>query len=385
MVFSKALIQNNDLLDFANSFNIEFINSSQEYTPTKYSLLLLDKDTEGFYSNITFRSENNFDVIAFYDPCRNNIHDILDVKNVLIGLINSPAILNYQQIKALTRLDILIYDSQESNIEAASYDLLLYEDHFISGIKYESNKPFIDIEPLDFVIVRAREFANIPKNICANFDILVSMFVKGLILSNGPQVDPGYKGRFLCLIFNASSKKFSMQTNHKFSTVVFNSLRESTKKPYSGKYQKKPEIRDYVIPYADQSLSSNIERIKGIKDSIDQIELDIKNHNQLIDALKDDTIKNQNEIDRNKRWKTITTSLVLAFLGFIIAFLVAIDYFNVYTNLGKVQKTIDVLTEDNQNLKEKIEEINGSLKSTINKPAEQSTIQLNHSITFKKQ
>jgi len=346
---SKSLQELPDFKTLDKKVNIKYIDLNDEINiPSKhYIILIQNKISEGIYSDISFRCEKKIDAVAFYDFQKNNYKDVLNAILTLKSIIKKPGVLSYQQILCLTKVNILVYDSSEDNISAASYDLTLNKEHFVSGVKLVKNSK-ITIDPLDFIIARADETANIPSNICATFDIRVSMFCKGIILSNGPQVDPGYMGRFLCLLYNASSKTYETRSKERFCTVVFQVL-SSTKsiRSYSGKYQRKSSIDDYVVPYATETISTNIQQIKALNEICNNNSNIINSHHDKLDNIDQRLNTNNNEIIGIKKERTSAIAKVglgLSILGFICALTIAILFSGLHRDIG-------YLTSENKELR----------------------------------
>jgi deoxycytidine triphosphate deaminase len=229
------------------------------------------------YTEKRFSSENFFDVIAYYDKDVNRVEDIVNACEVLDHILSHPGVLASEQIVTLMKLGILIFDGTEKRVKGASYDLLIDKEHLQSGIKVVSSDTFT-ISPLDYIVASAKESVNLPKNICGTFDTKVSMFCKGIILSNGPQVDPGYQGRLLCLLFNTSAKEFIIEQSREFefATIQFSALSKKTDIVYSGRYQRKERVRDYISQFADQSIGELVKNIPEIRNKLDQIETELR-------------------------------------------------------------------------------------------------------------
>lgn len=245
------------------------INSNDNIVPNHFAILILNKETHLLYSESRFRSEDNFDAVAYYNIDNNSPHDIIEMCEVFDYLLSHPGMLSHYQILTLMKLGILIYNGDGSRVRGASYDLLIDREHLKSGVQVTSSDIF-KIDPLDYVIVGAVESVNIPRNICASFDTKVSMFCRGIILSNGPQVDPGYQGRILCLLFNTSAKEFEISpvTDFEFSTIQFYSLSIPTDTPYTGRYLRKERLRDYIGSFADESISALVTSIPEMRRTI---------------------------------------------------------------------------------------------------------------------
>jgi len=156
----------------------------------------------------------------------------------------------------------------DRKIKGASYDLSLGDEYYYGGqIKTLTDKdPFICIEPYDYAIVTSKENANFPRDIAARFDLSVSLFCQGVILSNGPQVDPGFKGKLFCLLFNTSNAVVVLKHGQHYATLEFHKLLEPTD-PYGGQYQDKTGIVDYLpsntLKGAVNELKKELEEVKS--------------------------------------------------------------------------------------------------------------------------
>lgn len=170
-------------------------------------------------------------------------------------------------LEVMIKCGMILEDANLDNIQGASYDLLVGDEYFHNGeIKELSDKhPFIKMKPGDYVVASSKEIANLPKDIAGRFDISVSLFCQGVILSNGPQVDPGFKGRLFCLLFNTSNKVVELKQGKHFATLELIKLIEPTK-PYCGKYQNKLKMKDYLPSMVETSaISELIEDVKKLK------------------------------------------------------------------------------------------------------------------------
>jgi len=203
----------------------------------------------------------------------NSTYNILNKNNELVPIVeliiwlwtfrNVGGVLPHQIISSLIKYASLIEsdnDINEDNISASSFDLTLGNSYFQNGkIKQlQDNEPNIIIQPGDFIIAGSKEKVNMPPSITGRFDLTVSMFCKGLILSNGPQVDPGFSGILFCLLFNTSNEKIELRKGEHYATIEFSKLICYTDKPYRGKYQKKEKLFEYLPQTAKISVISQI-------------------------------------------------------------------------------------------------------------------------------
>lgn len=151
-------------------------------------------------------------------------------------------------------------------ISPSSYDLSLGDDYYYGGKIYTlcEKQPFLQIDPYDYAIVSSAETVNMPKDISGRFDVSVSLFCQGIILSNGTQIDPGFCGKLFCLLFNTSNKPIYLKRGEHFVTLEFCKLLEVTE-PYHGKYNYKTSIVPYIPANA---LHGAINELKQDLDAI---------------------------------------------------------------------------------------------------------------------
>lgn len=163
-------------------------------------------------------------------------------------------------IELMLKCGMLLKNAEINNkVSGASYDLSLGAQYWQDGGKriLDNTNPFIKLKPGDYAIVSSKEIADFPKDIAGRFDLSVSLFCQGIILSNGPQVDPGFKGGLFCLLFNTSNAPITLKQGQHHATLEFIKLLEPTI-PYSGKYQGKDDIIDYLPKPAEPSVITKI-------------------------------------------------------------------------------------------------------------------------------
>lgn len=168
------------------------------------------------------------------------------VKNTLL-LLKNRGVLNQETIKSLLNARTLLESPALENVQPASYDLRLGDTYWCKGetITLDDNNPQAKIPPYSYIIVKSLEDATLPKIIMAKYDLPVSLFCKGVILSNGPHVDPGYKGALLCLLFNSSDRVIGIRFREHFATIEFHTMSEVTK-GYQAQYQAKKDLLDFI-------------------------------------------------------------------------------------------------------------------------------------------
>lgn len=165
-------------------------------------------------------------------------------------------------------------------ISPSSYDLSLGDDYYYGGNIFTlcEKQPFLQIDPYDYAIVSSAETVNMPKDISGRFDVSVSLFCQGVILSNGTQIDPGFCGKLFCLLFNTSNKPIYLKRGDHFVTLEFCKLLEVTE-PYHGKYNYKTSIVPYIpanaLHGAINELKQDLDAIKKENSKLQSIFLGI--------------------------------------------------------------------------------------------------------------
>ena len=219
-----------------------------------------------------FNKQNNYDR-TFQDKAHYIINNT-DLQST-ISLIVKLWKLQYQGgalsqniIADMIKCGMLLRNADYQMIKGASYDLCLGDEYYYDGrIQTLSDKnPFLTIEPYDYAIVSCKETAWIPRDIIANFGLSVGLFCQGIILSNGPQIDPGFRGTLFCLLFNTSNRAVHLKRGKHYATIEFNKL-IGYSEPYEGKYQGKEKIIEYIpenaLHGAINELKKEIENLKN--------------------------------------------------------------------------------------------------------------------------
>lgn len=198
----------------------------------------------------------------------NNIDNMLELIVWLVESYNTGGGLSSRIIHLMLDCNMLLDNASVSNIKGASYDLSLGDEYYYDGKinRLTDSSSFLTIEPYDYAIVSCKESARIPRDIVGKFGLSVSLFCQGIILSNGPQIDPGFNGTLFCLLFNTSNQAVHLKRGMHYATIEFNKLIEPAP-PYEGSYQGKTHIIDYIpanaLHGAINELKKEIERLKN--------------------------------------------------------------------------------------------------------------------------
>jgi guanylate kinase/deoxycytidine triphosphate deaminase len=237
-----------------------FVQFKDDLDLDKFSLFLDNKDSvlkarlddrkESFnlhLANNDRRFKNHF--LYCLDNSNHSIDDFAKIVFELFKINESGGIISAKIILDLINCNTLLSNSTPSNISIASYDLRLGDEYYYQGkiTHLSDEKPFLLIDPYDYAILTSIENASLPLPIAGSFGLSISLFCQGMILSNGPQIDPGFNGKLFCLVFNTSNSPIVLKREQHYATIIFNKILRPGP-GYSGKYQNKSSIIDYLPP-----------------------------------------------------------------------------------------------------------------------------------------
>ena len=280
--YNKVLSKNKiPLLIITPVSAAELLAKNQE----KYMSIFLDSQDDILLDRLIERSRNTPDKKtkkSFFEQneidrrYQDNSHYIvnnIDLESTvnLITLLweyqNCGGALSQKIITSMIKCGMLLRNANPKRVKGASYDLRLGDEYYYDGKiqKLSNKKPFLTIEPYDYAVVSCMETAWMPRDIIAKFGLTVGLFCQGVILSNGPQIDPGFRGTLFCLLFNTSNRAVHLKRGKHYATIEFNKL-IGYAGPYEGKYQGKTHIIDYIpenaLHGAINELKKEVEQLK---------------------------------------------------------------------------------------------------------------------------
>ncbi len=159
----------------------------------------------------------------------------------------------------LMKAGALLEGALDSNISPASYDLRLGDDVWCQGQfqKLTAENPTLKIPAYSYAVVSALEIATLPTFVTGRFDLKVALFFQGVVLSNGPQVDPGYRGALFCMLYNGSDVPVGITRGNHFATLEFVTTTFNSK-GYKKQYQGKVKLSDFMPGHAAVSKGGQI-------------------------------------------------------------------------------------------------------------------------------
>jgi deoxycytidine triphosphate deaminase len=200
-----------------------------------------------------------------------NEAQVINAVQAVCRLLQSRGgLLTRDLLEPLVAAGAVLTNSSAASFKSASYDLRVGDEAWCHGfIDLTANDPIFVIPPYSYAIVKAMERAALPTLMIGQFDLRVSYFLSGIILSNGPQVDPGYRGDLFCMLFNGNSEPKELRMGDRFCTIQFTST-VRVSEPYAGEYSIRAKLRASMPPRAAvgpggaifSKLSSDIEAAK---------------------------------------------------------------------------------------------------------------------------
>lgn len=264
------------------------------------------------------------------------------IEAVIRSVGGRGGLLDSETIKKFVAAGALLTNAKPAQIEPASYDLTLADKYWCQGQYIEvKNNEVIRIPAYSFVFVTAQEEACLPRFIAGSFDLTVSMFFDGVILSNGPQVDPGYRGALFCMLYNTTDEPVALNRGFKFATMQFCTTTKVSP-GYRGQYQRKSTFQDFVRGRVAISPGGKIlERLTAVEKSLRD------EHGILRGEMRDAA-------------KTVRTDF-LTWFGVVVAItLFAIGY--AYTMADKANSAADKATSATEKANVVVEKSDNSLK-----------------------
>lgn len=117
----------------------------------------------------------------------------------------------------------LITPFNSEDLRPAAYDLRVGDYYSVAGGGSVELQPGdeITIPPYQVAIIQIRETLNLPLFIIGRWNIRVKHAYKGLLWVGGAQVDPGWRGKLCCPIYNLSSKPVRLRHGDPLASIDF--------------------------------------------------------------------------------------------------------------------------------------------------------------------
>lgn len=140
-----------------------------------------------------------------------------------------------------------------------------------------------------FVSVMTEEWFSFPNDICGRFGLRSEYVRKGLIAFGGLQIDPGWSGRLVILLFNIGPEPAPIKLGEKMFTIEFHRLETPTQNPYKGRYQNQTYFPSEDINFILRARTVSLAEIKPIKEEISWLKSEL-------DSLKSELLEIKPEV-----------------------------------------------------------------------------------------
>jgi len=199
--------------------------------------------------------------------------NIAAIESTIRLLRNRGGIVDHQTMLDLLRAGTLLKPYQEDRTQRASYDLRLGDQLLFDGgvVSLTAQRPTFSIPPYSFIIAESLEKADLPKFLSGRFDLRVSHFMKGIILSNGPQVDPGFRGALFCMLYNASDRPVPIKQGEHFATIEFHTTALSTTGSRPTEYHYFQNLQRLSADILERPGSKLLSRIEAVKPGVSKV------------------------------------------------------------------------------------------------------------------
>lgn len=207
---------------------------------------------------------------------RGDVETIIAAVSAICRILSSRGgVVTKNLLEPLLAAGTLLKNHEPRNLQSASYDLRVGDEVWCQGAFHDLSpqQPLFKIPPYSYAIVKAREVAMLPSFLIGQFDIKVSHFLSGIILSNGPQVDPGYEGDLFCMLFNGSSSERPLRMDDHFSTIQFVTTATSGER-YDGQYSLTERLRRHMPPEA--AVGPGGEIFSRIEKAIEEAKIELR-------------------------------------------------------------------------------------------------------------
>lgn len=146
--------------------------------------------------------------------------------------------------------EIEISNFSKECLMPASYDLRIGEE----GFTLSAGRPIdivgegmLKIQPGDFALAITHEKLRLPTNMVGRFGLRSVYARKGLLLTAGHHIDPGFEGKLVIGLVNFSAETITMPYLTPFCTLELERLSRHSSVPYQGPYQSQQHLTDEII------------------------------------------------------------------------------------------------------------------------------------------
>jgi len=123
----------------------------------------------------------------------------------------------------------LVDPPKPANIMAASYELRVGKKYAIGNKVFSlSDGEVLNFPKFQVVVVEILETINMPDFLIGRWNIRTRWAYEGLIWVGGPQVNPGFRGKIMCPLWNLSDKEISIPYGEAIAVMDFSTTTPPT-------------------------------------------------------------------------------------------------------------------------------------------------------------
>lgn len=151
-------------------------------------------------------------------------------------------------IEALCSEDVdhpLISPFAKRRVKPASYDLTVGDEYYLFHKPHqesESRKLPVDrlespgaaftLYPNGVCFVITEERMHIPPNLAGSLSLPLHLLQRGLLMPRQPQIDPGFQGRLIAMLYNLSTSSIRFKRGDHLMSIEFHTLDDDAVEPY---------------------------------------------------------------------------------------------------------------------------------------------------------
>ncbi|SRR6266567_429862 len=172
----------------------------------------------------------------------------------------------------------LIDPFEKEYLRPAGYDLRVGRNYAIGKKRHALELgEKLTIGPYQVAVIQTLETLNLPEFLIGRWNIRVSLAYRGLLWVGGAQVDPGFRGRLSCPIYNLSTEPVELECGEGMAMIDFVTTTPfiaGTSKPFQWWDRKKLVFQQYRT-----DLCSGVENtLDSIRDEVKTDRLDLENN-----------------------------------------------------------------------------------------------------------
>ena len=161
------------------------------------------------------------------------------------GHPDAGILVDRQILDAISSKWLKIEPFSRDALEPATYDLCVGDTAVLTTLSNPVDlreRPRLTIEPFSAALLQTDEILTLTSRIVGRLGPRSNILSRGIFVSTGPQIDPGFHGRLFVTLINMTDHPFLISYLEKFLTVEFHALSHEPSKLYDGPHQNKTQL-----------------------------------------------------------------------------------------------------------------------------------------------